>query len=137
MTWPNPFRKHDENTRTRWGYTFQWTPEHKSAEDLHPLRFTYDTLADECMDRLDAICPPVKRGQGDKHSPRDLYAILRDNASKDEKLGEMWRQVNTVPDWVDWEQVKRGQEVFFRYGVPAVNAVGAYVSSPPLRPAGK
>lgn len=130
MAWPNPFRKRDENTRTYWGYTFQWTPEHKTAEDLHPLKFSYDQLADDCVDRLDAICPPTApvngrpRPEGEKHKQqRDLYAILRDNKDKDEKLGELWEQVNTVPDWVDWGQIGRGQEVFYRYGVPAVNAV--------------
>jgi hypothetical protein len=36
---------------------------------------------------------------------RDLYALLRDHASDDEKLGELWNEVNTVPHWVDWDQI--------------------------------
>ena len=47
---------------------------------------------------------------------RDLYALLRDNADKDPKLKQLWDEVNTVPEWVDWEQIRRGQDVFYRYG---------------------
>jgi hypothetical protein len=36
---------------------------------------------------------------------RDLYLLLRDNVEKDEKLRQLWDEVNTVPDWVDWDQV--------------------------------
>lgn len=31
-------------------------------------------------------------------------------------MKELWDQLNTVPDWVDWEQLERGQDVFYRYG---------------------
>lgn len=51
-----------------------------------------------------------------KNPPRDLYAILRDHEETDELLHRFWREVNTVPSWVDWEQIKRGQDVFYRYG---------------------
>lgn len=128
MAWTNPFAKRDENTRTHWGYTFQWTPEHKTPEQLEPMKHSYDKLADDCLDAIDRLSPPVKSELPRQHSekgapPRDLYALLRENADKDEKLAEMWKQVNDVPDWVDWDQIKRGQEVFYRYGSPALNAV--------------
>jgi len=51
---------------------------------------------------------------------RDLYIPLRDNPNKDPVLEKLWTQVNTVPEWVDWEQVKRGQEFFYRYAAPAI-----------------
>ena len=53
-------------------------------------------------------------------SKRDLYALLRDNHSSDPILEELWVQCNTVPEWVDWDQISRGQEVFYRYGGPAL-----------------
>lgn len=49
---------------------------------------------------------------------RDLYALLKDHSSDDEVLERLWKEVNTVPDWVDWAQIERGQEVFYRYGGP-------------------
>ncbi|GAA84522.1 tat pathway signal sequence [Aspergillus luchuensis IFO 4308] len=49
--------------------------------------------------------------------------MLKDHAKDDRKLSELWAQVNTVPDWVDWQQIKRGQEVFFRYGLPILNVL--------------
>ncbi|TVY56927.1 hypothetical protein LCER1_G001974 [Lachnellula cervina] len=131
MAIPNPFRRHDAHTRQCWGYTFQWTPEHMTEQEMHPLKFTYDVLGEECLNRLDEISPPVTvelpRNASKEKVNRDLYALLRDNASKDEKLAELWTQVNTIPEWVDWEQIERGQDVFYRYGGVALTAL-AYQS---------
>lgn len=48
--------------------------------------------------------------------PRDLYATLRHNHASHPKLTELWTDLNTIPDWVDWAQIARGQDVFYRYG---------------------
>jgi hypothetical protein len=102
---------------------------------MHPLKYSYDVLAEECLNRLDAISPPatgelprsrsrVPTKEKAEHAPkRDLYALLRDHASEDEKLGELWEEVNTIPEWVDWDQIARGQDVFYRYGGVALTAV--------------
>ncbi|KAI9826173.1 MAG: hypothetical protein M1819_007429 [Sarea resinae] len=125
-----------------WDYEFQWTDEHFTPEQLHPLKYSYDELADGCLERLNKISPPfnpaeTKNGTGDKQGesqaekaqgkPRDLYALLRDHATEDDQLEKLWKEVNTVPDFVDWEQISRGQEVFYRYGGPALNGL-AYQS---------
>jgi hypothetical protein len=135
MAWPNPFRRKDEDTRYAWGYTFQWTSRHFTSEQLHPLKYSYDILAGECLDRLDEISPPQSTelprnrgklppmGQQKQVPKRDLYALLRDHAPHDEMLGRLWNEVNTVPDWVDWDQIARGQDVFYRYGGVALTAV--------------
>lgn len=89
------------------------------------MKYTYDTLAEECLEKLDEISPPpdsqlprnnprlpVKEGKDGKvEKRRDLYELLRDHHEEDEKLNELWTQVNTIPDWVDWEQIERGQDV--------------------------
>lgn len=136
MAWPNPFRFHDENTRTCWGYTFQLTPEHLTPEQTYPMKFSYDKLGEAALNRLNEISPPPRsalprnsskyaepplgREKGvdavDPPPKRDLYILLRDNAEKDETLAKLWKEVNTVPEWVDWEQIARGQDVFYRYG---------------------
>lgn len=116
------------------GYRFVWTEEHIPGSRLHPLLFTYDRLADECLDRLDELCPPgdavstkgCPSGAGGK---RDLFALVRDNAHRDDKLGELWTQVTTVPAWVDWEQIRRGQDVFHRYAGPSIVAVSLVIHS--------
>lgn len=41
---------------------------------------------------------------------------MKEHAETDETLQKFWKQVTTVPDWVDWEQIERGQDVFYRYG---------------------
>lgn len=143
MAWPNPWRRSDENTRSCWGYTFQWTVQHLSDEERHRLKFTYDTLADECLDRLDKISPPPsaglprnternipigKEGAASPSPPkRDLYLLLRQHAAEDQKLGQLWEELHTIPPWVDWQQIERGQEVFYRYGSAALTGL-AYQS---------
>ncbi|OJJ75806.1 hypothetical protein ASPBRDRAFT_116658 [Aspergillus brasiliensis CBS 101740] len=111
------------NIYTYWGHTFTWTPLHQTREQLRPKMFTYDRLADECIEQLNAIGRQLV-AQDRRNNPLhelDVYFMLKDYARHDPKLGELWAQVNTVPDWVDWQQIKRGQEVFFRYGLPMLN----------------
>ncbi|KAE9568498.1 hypothetical protein CGCF415_v002992 [Colletotrichum fructicola] len=112
-----------------WDYWFKWTDEHLTSDDLRPLIYTYDELGAQALDRLDEISPPAKppapSEKGDnppkENSPhRDLYALLKDNASSDEILGKLWTEINTIPDWVDWAQIERGQKVFVRYAGPAI-----------------
>jgi hypothetical protein len=116
--------------RNCFGYKFAWTDRHIPEEQLLPYQYTYDTLGSEALERLDKICPPPppKRGWGwgDKEAKsepppqRDLYALLRDNAHKDEILERLWNELTTIPEWVDWAQLKRGQDVLYRYAGPAL-----------------
>ncbi|RHZ53445.1 oxygenase MpaB family protein [Aspergillus thermomutatus] len=112
-----------------WGYKFEWTDLHRSAEQLRPLMFTYDKLADECLQRLNEISPVPHRdatkteGSTSKPAKRDLYVLLEKHRDDDLKIKEFWNEINTVPDWVEWEQIKRGQEVFYRYGMPVLNVL--------------
>lgn len=122
-----------------WGYTFDLTDQHLTPEQCHPLKHSYDTIAEDVLDRLNEISPPpskhlprngsqfthtstadLKDTEGTEEKPktpqRDLYAVLKDNKDEDELLGKFWEDVNAVPDWVDWAQIQRGQDVFYRYG---------------------
>lgn len=142
MGWTNPFRQADENTRHAWGHTFQWTPEHLTPEQMHPLKFSYDTLGEACLNKLDEISPPPsgdlprnksrlpEKGEGENKAPkRDLYALLKEHHSEDPKLQELWDEINNVPEWVDWDQIERGQDVFYRYGGVALTAVRIFITS--------
>lgn len=96
--------------------------------------YTYDELATSCLDRLDDLSSPSPRaktrsdakeadgssGPEREQPPDDLYELLRARAPEDEKLQQLWRQVSTVPDWVDWAQIERGQKVFYRYAGPCI-----------------
>ena len=119
-------RKSHLEERNCWGRKFLWTDLHQSTDQLRPKIFTYDSLADECLLRLNEIAPKDTSREGKDKPPRDLYALLRDHSDDDPKLKQLWTQVNTIPEWVDWEQIKRGQEVFYRYGLPILNTVCAY-----------
>ena len=56
-------------------------------------------------------------------APRDLFVILRDHYHEDELLVKFWEDVNRVPSWVRWDQIQKGQEVFSRYGAPALTGL--------------
>ncbi|KAI5928040.1 hypothetical protein F4810DRAFT_646620 [Camillea tinctor] len=115
-----------------WGTKLKWTPEHLTPRDLEPLIHKYDTVVTEALEQLDQISPPhhsstprqVRAGDdgsatkpdGEKKAQRDLYELVMEHASKNEKIGKLWTEVNTIPDWVDWDQIERGQKVFYRYG---------------------
>ena len=110
-----------------------------TLEQCEPLKHSYDVLGEQVLDRLNEISPPLRKElprhnsqfsatvQKDgtlqsqetevpKHSPRDLYAVLRDHLETDELLQRFWLEVTTPPPWVDWAQIQRGQDVFYRYG---------------------
>ncbi|KAI0025144.1 hypothetical protein F4780DRAFT_415198 [Xylariomycetidae sp. FL0641] len=123
--------------REHWGMKINWTPEHLKPRNLEPLIHTYDTIASEAVERLDQIAPPPyaasppKNGNiegaikpdGEKKPRRDLYELMQEHAAADDKIGKLWNELNTIPDWVDWQQIERGQKVFFRYGGPAITTL--------------
>ena len=109
----------DSSTQSKWNYTFQWTENHVSREEIDPLRYRYDELGAAALERLQAFSVR-QTGDEDKGRGRgrlDLYALLRDYHETDELLSNFWEELHTVPDWVDWEQIKRGQDFFYRYAV--------------------
>lgn len=109
---------------TKWNYTFQWTDKHLSRQETDPLRYKFDELGAAALEKLQEISaqnPLAKDAQGAR--PRlDLYALLRDNHEKDQVLCKFWDELHTVPDWVDWDQIARGQKFLYRYA--AANFTG-------------
>ncbi|KAF9885041.1 hypothetical protein FE257_000772 [Aspergillus nanangensis] len=98
-----------------WDYSFEWTDEHCPASEFEPWIRSCDSLADECNEILDESLGPSK-GQ-------DRYALLKENCESNPKLKELWTQINTVPEWVDWDQIQRGQNLFWRYLIPITNVL--------------
>ncbi|KAI0203090.1 hypothetical protein F4808DRAFT_418994 [Astrocystis sublimbata] len=111
----------------RWGVKFQWTSQHIPQQQLLSLIHVYDKVAADAVDRLSEIgSPPIAEPphEADEKKPyRGMYELLQEHASRDEKIGKLWSDINTVPEWVDWEQLERGQKVFFRYGGPAITTL--------------
>lgn len=97
------------------------------------MKYTYDVLGEECYQILSQLDPPSSKSDTiaptaeaeqfikdakpqQPKSKKDLYTILRDNKNQHPKLQQLWDEATNVPDWVDWEQIARGQDVFYRYG---------------------
>lgn len=86
--------------RKAWGHSFDWSPLHPGLEQQAIIQSKWDTLADEALTRLNAM-----RGK------RDLYTTFKEEHETDDVLMRLWSEVNEIPEWVDWEQIERGQEV--------------------------
>ncbi|KAJ5320444.1 hypothetical protein N7508_000727 [Penicillium antarcticum] len=104
----------------KWGYSFTWTEEHLPREQTDPLQFESDQLGDAALESLQAIERAIHekaKAQGDKPPSRDIYATLQEHHDDDEVLRQFWGQTHAVPDWVDWNQIERGQKYFSRYAL--------------------
>ena len=142
MTWPNPFRRSDA-TRTAFGYTFQLTEYHLTSDQMESMKMSFDKLGEKAWEKI-AKMSPQPRSDFPPHlnedeaklaadterteekppgSKKDPYELLRLNYFNDEALGQLWTEVNTVPSWVCWDQIARGQDCFYRYGGPILNGL--------------
>ncbi|KAI1364229.1 hypothetical protein F5Y08DRAFT_307483, partial [Xylaria arbuscula] len=120
-----------------WGVRFKWTSRHLTPRQLRPLVYSYDKVATDAVERLHEIANPsddtspskdgdtseADKTNGEKKPRWDMYELMQEYASQDEVIGKLWDEVNTVPEWVDWEQIERGQKIFFRYGGPAISTL--------------
>lgn len=135
------------NRKDVWGYTFDWTPSHLTASDLHPLTLSYDKLTDDCLDEFDKPgltsfsfrakisssssnpkSQPQQNGSsnGCPMSQTDFYTLLSSNATSqtpNHVLSRLWDQLTIVPSWVSYPQIARGQAVFYRYAGPAITSL--------------
>lgn len=129
----------DGQTQSRYGFTWKWSALHPTESEIRSMLYSYDELASEALDRLDVLSPPTpSRPQSHPQSQpqtqpqdqaqsqsqgqdcpfsgqRDLYDLLQKHAGDDPVVGRLWDEVSTVPDWVDWDQLARGQEVVRQY----------------------
>lgn len=119
---------------TIWDYTFTWTSEHPNVDDIRGLLYSYDKLATDALDSLDKYSSPAEQG-GCPHGgngKKDIYELLKEHAGDDAVLGELWNHVTQVPDWVDWDQIARGQQVVHQYGTQALLGVSVNNKPSPL-----
>lgn len=103
-------------------FHFQWTDLHLSREETDRLRQQHDVLASAAVIKLNEIAQKEKAA-----GKVDLLATLEKHHNEDATLSDLWNQVNTVPEWVDWDQLARGQKFFYRYA--AANIIGFALQS--------
>ncbi|KAH7320954.1 hypothetical protein B0I35DRAFT_203455 [Stachybotrys elegans] len=108
-----------DNARVIWDHPFHWTGEHMGSNDLRGLLVSYDRLATDALDKLDEISPPKSKSwrcpHGSGPGQHDYFQLLQDHSERDATLTALWKEVSTVPDWVDWDQIRRGQLVVYQY----------------------
>lgn len=104
------------------GYDFEWTDKHFTAEELMPLRHQADDLALAVVEKLLAIVAERTTEKGGVNRP-DLYEVLKENYPNDDILRQFWEEAHTVPDWVDWEEIEKGQAFLYRYLAPNITGI--------------
>ena len=112
-------------TVTVWNETFQWTDKHFTPAQLLPLREAADDLGVATVARIQAIIAEKKQS-GTLHACPvpgipggiDMFAVLEEHRQNDAVLQKFWEEAHAVPDWVDWAQIKRGQNFMWRYLLP-------------------
>jgi hypothetical protein len=104
---------HSTNIHSVYDYKFEWTPDHLTDEQLDSYRYSFDKIASDALDSLDLI--KSESGTGNTIQKSDLFEHLSDLAAKEENqiITRFWNEVHTVPDWVDWDAIARGQDVCF------------------------
>lgn len=114
-----------DNKRSVRGHDFEWTDKHLTAEQLMPFRQQADDLALAVVEKLLAIVAAQQQekqtGAGEKRP--DLYTVLKDNYAHDSVLREFWEETHSVPDWVDWEEIEKGQAFLYRYLAPNITGI--------------
>ncbi|CAI6332730.1 unnamed protein product [Periconia digitata] len=106
--------------RTVGNYSFHWTKNHTPKEKTDPLRFEYDELGHAAVKKIQEIHQreqETRKRRGQEPAKLDMYTTLKTNQQHDETLQKLWEEVNTVPEWVDWQQLERGQHFFYRYAL--------------------
>jgi hypothetical protein len=63
-----------------------------------------------------AFASPKGKGRARKDVEQALHAGIESVTDPSPELVALFDQINTDPDWVDWEKVEHGAEVFRRYG---------------------
>jgi len=96
----------------------------------------YDTIAEDAYNHALEVFQEQKAKINNSEAAADdvnasdqpelklnVFNIVKQNASNDPIFAKFWDVVNYVPEWVDWEQIERGQQVFLRYGAAALNGI--------------
>ncbi|KAJ3079773.1 hypothetical protein HK102_003517, partial [Quaeritorhiza haematococci] len=113
---------------------FPWSDRHIPEIYLNALRTVGDDLADDALRAVEgwwAQREEEKKGGGKRKGTQQdslslMFRYLRQSAGRREDedvdpVRKFMQQVSTVPEWVDWEAVERGQRVFWKYFIVIVH----------------
>ena len=123
VTWsrrtpPEATQIHEGDIVHKYGQSFIWSNLHQAASELQPLRQLGDPLADELV----CTAKPT--------STADLLPKLENTirgTEDDACMAPLAKQLMCTPEWVDWDKIARGQQIFVRYA-PACGMSLYYVS---------
>lgn len=96
-----------------YGYEVVWGKKHLLPSRLKYLKNSYDKLAHDSLVQLEEWESDDKFL--DYYDRLQRYAQTNKIVKSDSPVHQLLDQLNTVPEWVDWDQIRRGQDVFYRF----------------------
>ncbi|KUJ19361.1 uncharacterized protein LY89DRAFT_716885 [Mollisia scopiformis] len=109
-----------------WGYAFIPTQQHLPAAEMRKMKMEFDGLAAAVVRKLRTFSREFDKQVGDKtttnkgdqtvtwsifgNSQINPYGLLTRHCNKDEILSKLRAEIMTIPEWVDWSQLERGQK---------------------------
>ena len=110
-------------------YSFVWTAKHPRISELLEMRTRADPDADLLLAKLkigfneDAVAIIAQRAQRhtaavkeQRQEQQSSPLASSDSSAVDADCFRFMTKYSSVPSWVDWGQIARGQRVFQRYG---------------------
>jgi hypothetical protein len=98
----------------KFGQDFLWSQQHWLASDLEPWRQRGDDEVDAILARVQPgpAVDVVKLAADAAQGASPVSGETRDAAERRAMLAAWHNKMSAVPEWVDWAQLERGQEVF-------------------------
>lgn len=99
--------------------SFLYPDHHLSPERLQSLRFVADSLADEALAALEEYSS-TSPSSSSSSMQQTIDAFLENEiVSKDERLVAFKRHLETIPHWLDYDLLRRGQIVYLAHSASA------------------
>lgn len=105
----------------KFGQDFVWSPLHWMPSDLEPWRQRGDDVVDALLHKVQPgpAADVVKMACEAAAAGPPAAGKKCEKAEKAAALAAWHAQMSDVPEWVDWEQLQRGQEVFIVFAPAA------------------
>lgn len=117
---------HNGDVVEKYGQKFIWSSLHKKRRKLQPLRQIGDPDCDAVLSVLDPQPDDdILEMLFDRADASD--AASASSTEDDKVLRDFVLRYSTVPTWVDWNMIRRGQQVFIRY-LPLCGLALFYIS---------
>ncbi|KAI9296903.1 hypothetical protein K502DRAFT_328715 [Neoconidiobolus thromboides FSU 785] len=94
--------------------SYTWGKDHILPRELEPLRSIGDDLAQSCLSYLKYV-PSNSLRINNEFRLNKLKELVKDEETCPKEVRELYKELYHVPEWVDQDQIKRGQTLYWSY----------------------